>query len=82
MVVPKEIPMEYLASISVNPATALRLLEDFESLKEGDVVIQNGASSMVGSCVIQIAKQRKIKTINILRNRFDIFIKTIIFIDI
>lgn len=60
---------EYLASLSVNPATALRLLEDFVELKSGDVVIQNAANSMVGLSVMQIAHARGIKTINIIRNR-------------
>jgi trans-2-enoyl-CoA reductase len=62
---------EFLASLMVNPATAVRLLNDFVNLKEGDVVIQNGANSMVGLSVIQIANTRKIKTINIIRPRSD-----------
>lgn len=60
---------EYLASLSVNPATALRLLDDFVDLKAGDVVVQNAANSMVGLSVMQIAHARGIKTINIIRNR-------------
>eukprot|EP01113_Clastostelium_recurvatum_P039307 TRINITY_DN598_c0_g1_i2.p1 TRINITY_DN598_c0_g1~~TRINITY_DN598_c0_g1_i2.p1 ORF type:complete len:368 (-),score=109.35 TRINITY_DN598_c0_g1_i2:39-1115(-) len=67
----KDIPVEYAATLSVNPSTALRLLTDFETLKEGDVVIQNGANSMVGCAVIQIAKSRGLKTINIIRERPD-----------
>jgi trans-2-enoyl-CoA reductase len=35
MTVPKDIPVEYAATISVNPCTAYRLLEDFVKLKEG-----------------------------------------------
>ena len=58
---------EYLAALSVNPLTALRLLEDFETLNKGDVVIQNGANSMVGQCVLQLAKLKGVKTINIIR---------------
>jgi len=63
----KGVKPEYLATLSVNPATALRLLEDFETLKSGDVIIQNGANSMVGLSVIQLANARGIKTINIIR---------------
>jgi len=66
-----DIPIHQAASISVNPSTALRLLEDFVSLKEGDVVIQNGANSMVGFCVAQLAKLRGVRTINIIRERSD-----------
>jgi len=67
--IPYEIPTEYGATASVNPCTALRLLTDFGELREGDVVVQNGANSAVGLSVIQIAKERKIKTINIIRHR-------------
>ncbi|KAJ3242140.1 hypothetical protein HDU78_001518 [Chytriomyces hyalinus] len=55
------------ATIMVNPCTAYRMLRDFEDLKPGDTVIQNGANSAVGQAVIQIAKSRNLKTINIIR---------------
>jgi len=45
------------------------MLEDFVQLKKDDIIIQNGASSMVASAVIQIARSRGIKTINIVRDR-------------
>ncbi|GJX41802.1 enoyl-[acyl-carrier-protein] reductase, mitochondrial [Tanacetum coccineum] len=35
----------------------------------GDVIVQNGATSMVGQCVIQLAKLRGIYTVNIIRDR-------------
>jgi NADPH:quinone reductase-like Zn-dependent oxidoreductase len=33
--IPKEIPVEYAATLAVNPATAYRLLNDFVNLKSG-----------------------------------------------
>ncbi|KAF2075829.1 hypothetical protein CYY_002863 [Polysphondylium violaceum] len=69
---PADIPAEALATVSINPTTAYRLLNDFEKLKAGDVIIQNAANSMVGVSVIQIAKARGIKTINVVRNTGDI----------
>ncbi|EGG24996.1 trans-2-enoyl-CoA reductase [Cavenderia fasciculata] len=69
--VPADIPTEYLSAVTINPCTAYRLLEDFAKLKAGDVVIQNGASSMVGLSVIQMCKARGIKTINIIRRSSD-----------
>lgn len=60
---------EMAATISVNPCTAYRMLKDFETLKEGDCVIQNAANSAVGQNVIQIARHLKLKTVNIVRNR-------------
>lgn len=55
----------------MNPCTAYRLLNDFVDLKEGDVVIQNGANSAVGQAVVQLAAARGIKTINVMRHNED-----------
>lgn len=46
---PSDIRPEYAATIGVNPCSAYRLLRDFETLKEGDTIIQNGANSQVES---------------------------------
>lgn len=58
----------------MNPATAYRLLRDFEHLKPGDWVLQNGANSQVGLAVIQIAREMGLKTINFVRDRWAAFI--------
>ncbi|CAN6471037.1 unnamed protein product [Victoria cruziana] len=65
----KDIPMEYAATVTVNPLTALRMLEDFVDLKSGDVIVQNGATSIVGQCIIQLARARGVYSINIIRDR-------------
>lgn len=65
----QDIPMEYAATVSVNPCTALRMLKDFVDLEAGDVVVQNGATSMVGQCVIQLANLRNVQTVNLVRDR-------------
>ncbi|XP_071719816.1 enoyl-[acyl-carrier-protein] reductase, mitochondrial-like [Rutidosis leptorrhynchoides] len=62
-------PVEYAATVTVNPLTALRMMEDYMNLKSGDAIVQNGATSMVGQCVIQLSKLRGIHTINIIRDR-------------
>ncbi|XP_004251281.1 enoyl-[acyl-carrier-protein] reductase, mitochondrial [Solanum lycopersicum] len=67
--VDKSTPMEYAATVIVNPLTALRMLEDFIALKSGDTIVQNGATSIVGQCVIQLARLRGIHSINIIRDR-------------
>jgi len=67
--VPEGVKPEHAATVSVNPATALRLLTDFVDLKEGDFIIQNGANSAAGLAVIQLANLKGIKTINIVRDR-------------
>ncbi|KAK1321193.1 hypothetical protein QJS10_CPA03g01323 [Acorus calamus] len=67
--VDKDVPLEYAATVTVNPLTALRMLEDFVKLKEGDAIVQNGATSLVGQCIIQLAHIRGIRSINIIRDR-------------
>ncbi len=64
---PDGLSAEQAAMISVNPPTAWRMLEDFVRLEPGDWVIQNAANSAVGRCVIQIARHRGFKTINLVR---------------
>lgn len=63
-----DIPVPYAATLGVNPCTAYRMLKDFVQLKPGDVIIQNGANSMVGLAVLQLAREWGIKTINIIRS--------------
>ncbi|XP_043697572.1 enoyl-[acyl-carrier-protein] reductase, mitochondrial [Telopea speciosissima] len=65
----KDIPVEYAATITVNPLTALLMLEDFNKLNSGDAIVQNGATSIVGQCMIQLARARGIHSINIIRDR-------------
>lgn len=65
----KDVPKEYAATVTVNPLTALRMLEDFVQLNAGDAIVQNGATSIVGQCIIQLARIRGIHSINIIRDR-------------
>jgi len=58
-----------VATVSVNPVTAYRMLKDFVSLKEGDWFIQNGANSGVGRAAIQLGRMWGLKSINIVRKR-------------
>ncbi|MFZ6045617.1 zinc-dependent alcohol dehydrogenase family protein [Pseudomonas sp. CR3202] len=58
---------QQLAMLTVNPPTAYLMLRDFVDLQVGDWVIQNAANSGVGSYLIQLAKIRGLKTINVVR---------------
>lgn len=58
---------QQLAMMTINPPTASLLLSEFVTLQPGDWVIQNAANSGVGSYLIQIAKLRGLKTINVVR---------------
>ena len=53
--------------MTVNPPTAHLLLKEFVDLEPGEWVIQNAANSGVGEYLIQLAKIRGLKTVNIVR---------------
>jgi mitochondrial enoyl-[acyl-carrier protein] reductase / trans-2-enoyl-CoA reductase len=65
--VPAEIEPIQAAMLKVNPITAWRMIHDFASLRAGDWLIQNAANSGAGQCVIQIARELGIKTVNVVR---------------
>lgn len=59
--------IEQLSMTLVNPLTALLMLTSFADLEEGDWIVQSAANSAVGGYLIQLARQRGIKTINVVR---------------
>lgn len=58
-----------VATVSVNPVTAWRMLRDFVELREGDWWIQNGANSGVGRAAIQLGKMWGLRSIAVVRGR-------------
>jgi NADPH:quinone reductase-like Zn-dependent oxidoreductase len=64
---PAEIDPQQAAMLSINPPAAALLLEEFVSLKSGDWIVQNAANSGVGRAVVVFAKQKGLRTINIVR---------------
>lgn len=65
--VPAQVDVLQLAMLKVNPATAHSLLHHFVNLNANDWILQNAPLSSVGTCVIQLAKQMGIRTINVVR---------------
>ncbi len=59
--------IEQLSMAVVNPLAGLLMLTSFVDLKEGDWIVQSASNSAVGGYVIQLAKQRGIKTVNVVR---------------
>ena len=59
--------IEQLSMSAVNPLTALLMLSSYGDIKEGQWIVQSAANSAVGGYVIQLAKQKGIKTVNIVR---------------
>ena len=64
---PAEIDPRQASMLSINPPAAALLLEEFVSLKRGDWIVQNASNSGVGRSVIAFAKQKGVRTINIVR---------------
>lgn len=65
---PANIDPAQASLLGINPATAWCLLASFRELAAGDWLLQNLASSSVGRCVIQLARERGIRTCNVVRN--------------
>ena len=64
---PDGVDVKQQAMMTVNPPTSLLLLSEFVDLQTGDWMIQNAANSAVGGYLIQIARKKGIKTINVVR---------------
>ncbi|MCF7221226.1 zinc-dependent alcohol dehydrogenase family protein [Marilutibacter chinensis] len=56
-----------LAMLTVNPPTAQLLLTGTVPLQAGDWVIQNAANSAVGGYLVQLARARGVRTVNVVR---------------
>ena len=50
--------MEYAATVIINPLISLRMLEDFANLSPSNSIVQNGATSIVGQCIIRLTRIR------------------------
>ena len=53
--------------MTINPPTAALLLSEFVSLQPGEWVIQNAANSAVGLYLVQLARYRGYRTVNVVR---------------
>lgn len=56
-----------MSMLAINPPTASLLLDGFETLEKGDWVIQNAANSAVGTYLVQLARHRGLRTVNLVR---------------
>lgn len=64
---PAGIDLAQAAMVRINPPTALLMLSDFVDLGPGDWVIQNVANSAVGRLLIVLARQKGLRTVNVVR---------------
>ena len=56
-----------LSLLTVNGPTAWVLLEDFATLQPGDWLVQNAANSSCGRYLVQLARRRGVRTVNVVR---------------
>jgi len=57
-----------VALLSLSPASALLMLQDFATLAPDDWLIQNAANSAIGRMVIQLATDLKLRLINVVKS--------------
>jgi NADPH:quinone reductase-like Zn-dependent oxidoreductase len=62
-----ESDVHQLAMLRINPPTGALLLSEFIPLRPGDWIVQNAANSGVGRAVIAFARERGIRTVNLVR---------------
>lgn len=69
IVLPANVDLQQAAMLSINPPTAVLLLEEFVSLKAGDWIVLNAANASVSHSIIAVAKSRGMKTLGIVRRK-------------
>lgn len=65
---PDAVSDEDAAQLFVNPLTAWLMMEEL-GLNDGDWLLQTGATSQVGRLVIQLARRRGLRTVNLVRRQ-------------
>lgn len=66
---PAGIDLQQAAMVSINPPTAVLLLEEFVTLETGDWIVLNAANSSVGHTIIAVAKSKGLKILGIVRRK-------------
>jgi NADPH:quinone reductase-like Zn-dependent oxidoreductase len=62
-----ETDVQQLSMLRINPPTAALLLSEYDELAPGEWVVQNAANSGVGRAVIAFARERGLRTVNLIR---------------
>ena len=66
-VVPSSIDAKTASMLSINPTTAVLLLDAFVKLRPKDWIVLNAANSQVARCIIAVAKSRDLNVVGIVR---------------
>lgn len=70
--VPEGMDLQQAAMSTINLVSAQMLLDDYVDFEPGDAVVYNAASSGLGHCVAEIASQRGLRTIGLVRKHEDV----------
>ena len=65
--VPDDIPDEQVASLVINPASAVLMVRHVLAVPPGEWLLQSAAGSELGRMIIRLAKHDGVKTLNIVR---------------
>jgi NADPH:quinone reductase-like Zn-dependent oxidoreductase len=67
--VPDDLPDEQVASLVINPASAIMMLRHVLAIPPGEWLLQSAAGSELGRMIIRLARHDGIRTINVVRRR-------------
>jgi NADPH:quinone reductase-like Zn-dependent oxidoreductase len=67
--VPDDLPDEQIASLMINPATAILMVRHVLNVPSGQWLLQSAAGSELGRMIIRLAQHDGIRTINVVRRR-------------
>jgi NADPH:quinone reductase len=67
--VPDDLPDEQIASLMINPATAILMVRHVLAVPRGQWLLQSAAGSELGRMIIRLARHDRIRTINVVRRR-------------
>ena len=67
--VPNDIPDAQVASLMINPATAILMVRHVLAVPRGEWLLQSAAGSELGRMIIRLAKHDGIRTINVSASR-------------
>ena len=67
--VPDDIPDEQIASLMINPASAILMVRHVLAVPRGEWLLQSAATGELGRMIIRLAKHDGFRTINVVRRR-------------
>src|ERR1700741_4303685 len=67
--IPDDIPDEQIASLMINPATAILMVRHVLAVPRGEWLLQSAAGGELGRMIIRLAKRDGVRTLNVVRRR-------------